>query len=119
MATLPSYVVMVVDGYSEEIDPQVDSVKMERGPVKYRVRNSMARASITATLFFRNQSDEASFRTWYFQTIKRIGTFSFVHPGTGQTITANFKDGTIGKLVPLSSTFGEFHRQVTLEYLVG
>lgn len=117
MAALPSYVTVLFDGYGETPQPGVERVEMERGVPKQSITNTRAMVEITARLLFKDAADAASFETWYFDTIKRAGQFTLAHPRTGATITAQFKGGDIGTLVPMIPDFSWCQRTVTLEYL--
>ena len=117
MATLPSYVTILFDGFTEDFDPSVLRTEMERGVPKQRVINSKVLAEINCRIMFESKADAASFEAWYFDTIKRIGWFDMEHPRTGVTISARFKGGNIGELVPLTPDFSWCAREVTLEYL--
>lgn len=117
MAEFPDYVCVTFDNYSEGFDPSVERTEMERGPAKQRRINSRVEASINATLTFTSKADAASFESWYFDTIQRIGYFDIEHPRTGQTISARFRGGDIGELSPLSPDWSVSQRSVTFEYL--
>ena len=117
MATLPSYVTILFDGFTEDFDPSVLRTEMDRGIPKQRVINSKVLAEINGQLLFKSKADAANFETWYFDTIKRIGWFDMKHPHTGVTISARFKGGNIGRLVPISPDFSWCTREVTFEYL--
>lgn len=117
MAALPSYVCVLFNGYGESFDPSVERTEMERGPPMERVLNSQVLMQIDAVLLFESLADAAAFEDWYFTTIKRIGYFTMTHPRTLQTITAKFRGGDIGTLVPTSPTFKRSKRNVTFEYL--
>lgn len=117
MATLPDYVEVAVDGWGEEPDPAVERTEMERGPAKETVLNSVLVNETTATLLFKSKADALSFRTWWNDTIGRIGWFDMTHPISGETISAHFKGGAIGRVTPRNRAFTTFQRTVTLEWL--
>lgn len=117
MATLPSYVTILFDGFGEEFDPSVLRIEMERGVPKQRVINTHVMQEVAARLLFKSKADAASFEAWYFDTIERIGWFDFVHPRTGVTVSGRFKEGRIGQLIPLVPDFSWSARDVVLEYL--
>ncbi|KAF1710306.1 hypothetical protein CSC70_06325 [Pseudoxanthomonas kalamensis DSM 18571] len=117
MADLPSYVTVLFDGYGEEFDPSIERTEMERGVPKQRVVNSQVMQEITVRLLFKSSADAASFETWYFDTIKRVGWFDMSHPRTGASITARLKEAKIGSLTPLIPDFSWSEREATLEYL--
>lgn len=117
MAALPSYVQILAAGFGEEFDPSVLRTEMDRGMPKQRVINTHVMQELPATLLFSSQADAASFEAWYFNTIKRIGFFDFVHPRTGATHSGRFKGGDIGRLEPRNARYTRATRAVVIEYL--
>nr|WP_232536107.1 hypothetical protein [Comamonas testosteroni] len=117
MAVLPSYVIVLLDGYSEEFDAGVIKSEMERGLSKYRVGQSRVVKTVAVNLAFESAGDANSFEAWYFDDIKRIGWFDFLDPRTNEQRSVRFKDGALGQLQPLSGGFGVSRRSATLEYL--
>lgn len=117
MAQLPEYVEIRFAGYGETFDPSVERTEMERGVPKERLSNSQVMQELAMTLQFKGAANLQNFEDWYFGEIKRIGWFQMLHPRTGQTITARFKGGSIGSLVPLIPGFKLSTRDVVVEYL--
>lgn len=117
MADFPDYVCILYDGYSESFDPAIERTEMERGPPKMATRNSQVLMKLKVSLRFYSAADVASFETWYFDTIKRVGSFNMVHPRTGATISAAFENASIGELYPLAAAFGLAQRDCVIEYL--
>lgn len=117
MASFPSYVEILFDGYSETFDPSVERTEMERGMPKQRRINSRVLMKLSCSLLFRSKADIALFETWYFGTIKRVGFFTMTHPRTGATINARFEGGDIGTMIPLLTQFRVARRDVVIEYL--
>ena len=117
MATMPSYVCVGFDGYSESFDPSVERTDMERGLPKQRLMNTQVLAKVNATLNFFSAADAAAFEQWYFDDVHRIEFFDMTHPRTGAAIRARFENGDIGELVPLAPQFAASSRAVVLEYL--
>ena len=117
MAQLPTNLTILLDDAGEEFDPGIVKSEMERGLAKMRVGQSRVVVNVSATLLFDSAQAAADFETWYFDTIRRIGAFTWVDPRTGATRTGRFKDGAIGKLVPTIADFAQSKRAVTLEYL--
>lgn len=113
----PSYARFVLAGASEGFDPSVVRSEMERGVPKQRIVNSSVLARVSGSVVFFSAADVASFDTWYFTTIGRIGWFDFTHPRTGAVVQARFIGGQLGDLVPLSGGFAVAQREVTVEYL--
>lgn len=117
MASLPSYVELLVDGFGHEPDPGVQSVEMERGPTVSAVVNSQVRVELSLTLAFKSKADVVAFETWWLETIERVGAFDMTHPLTGATISANFKGGAIGKIVPRNRAATTYQCATTVEYM--
>lgn len=116
MAALPSYVKIILDNYGEDFDPSVLRTEMERGPAKQRLLNTNVTMEVSARLQFGSKADAAAFDSWYFDTIQRIGYFTFRHPRLKTTITGRFKGGKLGPLQPVMAGFDMTQRDVTLEY---
>jgi hypothetical protein len=55
--------------------------------------------------------------TWHRDTIGKVGAFSLKHPRTGSTITAWFREGYIGQLVPCGPDWSPCKRDCVIEYL--
>lgn len=117
MATFPGYVTLLFPGYGEEFDPSVQVTEMERGSPKKAVINSRVLIQIHVRLLFKSAADAASFETWYFDTIERVGEFEIEHPRLGGAVMASFQGGSIGRLVPLIPDFSWCARDVVLEYM--
>lgn len=117
MATLPAYTCLEVNGYGESFDPSVERVEMERGPTKERLLNSRVNMKLRGSLLFKSVADTVAFENWYFNTIKRIGSFDMEHPRTGQIISGKFEGGSIGTLVPVNNRRAKWRRDVTIEYM--
>ncbi len=112
----PTYAQLVVQGASEGFDASIERTEMERGVPKQRILNTDVMVQISATVLFRTREDIASFETWYFTTLGRIGWFELTHPRTGETVQARFVGG-LGELIPQTGSFLIATRDVTLEYL--
>ena len=117
MAELPSNLTMLIDDAGEEFDPGVIESPMERGLSKMRVGQSRVVVSVPCTLLFDSVQAADAFEDWYFNTIRRIGFFTWVDPRTNAMRTGRFKGGAIGKLVPTIAGYAQSKRTVTLEYL--
>lgn len=117
MAQLPSNLTVLIDDAGEEFNPGVIKSEMERGLAKMRVGQSRVVVDVSATLLFDSAQAAVEFEDWYFDTIRRIGFFTWVDPLTGAMRTGRFKDGAIGKLVPTIAGYAQSKRTVTLEYL--
>lgn len=117
MADLPSYVVVRMAGYSEEVDPSVERIEMERGMAKQVVKNSRVVVSLQVSLLMATTQQSEDFLDWYCDVIGRVGFFNMRHPRTGQTISARFVGGNIGTLRSVSGTDHLWQRDVVVEYL--
>ncbi|MDR7193355.1 hypothetical protein [Luteimonas terrae] len=117
MAVFPPDVHILFQGFGEAFDPSVERTEMERGLPKQRVLNSQVLMQVNATLLFSSKASAVGFEDWYFDTIKRIGEFDFVHPRTGTTHRGRFRGGNIGTLVPRNPRYTRSTRDVVLEYL--
>ncbi|WP_434212773.1 hypothetical protein [[Pseudomonas] boreopolis] len=117
MIRWPDYAEVRFADYVEEFDPSVERTEMERGVPKQRIVNSEVLQSIQASVQFRSAEAVVSFERWYFEEVGRIGWFTMEHPRTGETITARFRNGSIGQLVPLNTLFRFAKRDLVLEYL--
>ena len=117
MADFPSYTCFQSGSFSESFDPSVERTEMERGPAKQMKLNSRVMVKFTGNLLFKSKADAASFETWYFDTIGRIGWFNMNHPRTGAAIVARFVGGDIGELSPTGPDWSVSVRPVQIEYL--
>jgi hypothetical protein len=116
MTQLPDYLTILLDDTGEEFDPGVIKSEMERGMAKQRVGQSRVVVEVPVTLLFDSAADAESFYDWYFNTIKRIGFFTWTDPGPDGS-HGRFKDGSIGKLVPTIAGYAQSKRSCVLEYL--
>jgi len=114
---LPSYVVVRMAGYAEDVEPSVERTEMERGLPKQRRLNSDLLVRLQVSFLFRTTADAESFLDWYDDTIGRIGFFDMRHPRTGATISARFPGGAIGTLRSLAGTDHLWQRDLVVEYL--
>lgn len=117
MAALPGYAHVSLESYSEQFDPGIVKTEMDRGLAKMRVGQSRTVVNVAITLIFASRDDAASFETWYFDTIKRIGFFDWLDPRTNTVRSVRFKDGDIGALESLAPGVSISRRSATLEYL--
>ena len=117
MAELPTNLIMLIDDAGEEFDPGVIESPMERGLSKMRVGQSRVVVNVPATLLFDSAQAADQFEDWYFNTIRRIGFFTWVDPRANVVRNGRFKGGAIGKLVPTIADYAQSKRTVTLEYL--
>lgn len=116
MADFPSYAKLQFR-FSEDPQPSVLRVEMERGAPKQSLQNSQDLVAMNVSLMFANKADAASFITWHRDTIGKVGSFNLTHPRTGSTITAWFREGYIGQLVPIGPGWMPCSRDCVIEYL--
>jgi hypothetical protein len=117
MADFPSYAHIQFQGFADDPRPSVLRTEMERGAPKQAVQNSQDVVAMSVSLLFLSYADAESFKTWHRDTIGKVGTFNLVHPLSGSTITAWFKDGYIGQLVPIGPRGNPCSRDCVIEYL--
>lgn len=117
MADFPSYARIQFQGFSEDPKPSILRVEMERGAPKQSLMNSQDLVAMNVSLIFLTKADAASFVAWHKTTIGKVGQFSMTHPRTGSTITAQFREGSIGQLVPLGPGWAPCARSCVIEYL--
>lgn len=117
MAMLPSYVRILLDGYSEDSDPSVERTEMEEGFPRQRIVNSDIRMTMNVNLIFERKEYAQMFWDWYRNDIDRIEFFQIRHPRTRELITVRFVGGKIGAEMPVKGGFGITTRQCQLEYL--
>src|SRR5690606_7439316 len=117
MATLPDYVEVAVAGWGEEPDPAAERTAMVRGPARETVLNSGLVHETTATRPFKGQAIALNYRSCWDDTVGRSHWLDMTHPISGETISAHFKGGAIGRVTPRNRAFTTFQRTVTLEWL--
>lgn len=115
MASLPGYVCIEQNGWSEAPAPSVQRTEMERGPAKEKILNSSRQPRVTASFVFRSKADAIAFEDWWEGTLGIIGWFDMIHPLRGTTITARFVGGDIGELSQRSREV--YTRTATMEYI--
>lgn len=118
MATLPSYVIVRMSGYGEDIIPSVERTEMERGVPKQRRLNSQLIANLRVALLVETTQQSEDFLDWYINDISGgVEFFEMRHPRTGQLINARFPGGDIGSLRSATGTNYMWQRDVVIEYL--
>ncbi|QHG87929.1 hypothetical protein ACCQ13_14660 [Xanthomonas sp. NCPPB 1638] len=117
MATFPAYAGVLYDTVRCSFDPSVLRTEMERGVPKQRVLNSRVLTKVAMTLDFASPTTALAFESWYFDEIRRVGWFDFLHPLSGVTLQARFENGGIGELRPAEGAERPWQRDVVVEYL--
>ena len=94
MATLPSYVRILFDGYQQSRESALIRTEMESGPPRQAKIKSLVLTTRTAKLYLSSKADYLSFLTWYREDISEGALFfNMTDPVTGSTIQARFVDG--------------------------
>lgn len=117
MAAIPSYVTVLFDGLSESFDPEVIKSEMERGLPKLRLGNSRVIVQVPVRLRTQSRADSLALDAWYHDTIKRIGWFDWFDTRAQTIRSVRFKDGALGRIVPLVQGYEIADRSATLEFL--
>lgn len=117
MTQLPNTTTVMMDGFAESADPSVERTEMERGVPKQRLANTRVMARLKVALYFATSAAADEFDSWYFDTLKRIGWFTFRNPRNGRELTVRFVGGDAGELTLIDDTGFDSKRSVTLEYL--
>jgi len=115
MATLPSYVQILFDGFEQQRESALLRTEMDSGPPKQAKVKSRVMVTRQAKLLIMSKEDLALFESWYSTNINEGASwFDMVDPITGSTIQARFVDGGY-KLSPLSAKMQEWQISVKIE----
>ncbi|WP_126945712.1 hypothetical protein [Xanthomonas sp. BRIP62418] len=117
MSVFPAYAGILYDTVRRSFDPAVMRTEMERGMPKQRVTSTGVLMKLAMTLDFATPADAMAFENWYFDDIRRIGWFDFVHPLSGALLQVRFENGGIGELRPVEGADRPWQCDVTVEYL--
>lgn len=94
MATLPSYVRVLFDGYNETKESGIIRTEFENGPprqAKFKSRTMKTRA---ARLFIESKANFLLFETWFAEDLAQGSLFfNMTDPVRGTTIEARFVGG--------------------------
>jgi len=94
MATLPSYVKILFDGYQQNRESALLRTEMETGPPRQARVKSLVMTTRTAKLYLATRADYLSFLTWYRDDISEGALFfNMSDPVSNSTISARFVDG--------------------------
>lgn len=94
MATLPSYVQILFDGYSQKRESALLRTEMEYGPSKQAKVKSLVMITRSAKLYISTKSNFQSFETWYRTDISEgADWFTMTDPVSNASITARFVGG--------------------------
>jgi hypothetical protein len=116
MATLPSYVQILFDGYNRTRESALLRTEMEYGPPKQAKIKSKVMITSQVNLYFDSKANFQSFETWYDETLDEgSGWFDMTDPVSGNTISARFVGGGY-KAKPMSANMEQWQLAAELEY---
>jgi hypothetical protein len=94
MATLPAYVDVLFNGYSQKRESALLRTEMEYGPPKQAKVQSLVMITRSARLYVNTKANFQSFETWYRNDLNEgVSWFDMTDPVSGSTITARFVGG--------------------------
>lgn len=94
MATLPSYVRVLFDGYSEEKESGIIRTEFENGPPRQARFKSRTMKTRAAQLFIESKANFLAFETWFADDLEQGALFfNMTDPIRGTTIEARFVGG--------------------------
>lgn len=94
MATLPTYINVLFDGYSQKRESALLRSEMEYGPPKQAKTKSLVMITRSAKLYLASKANFQSFETWYRTDINEgVSWFNMTDPVSGSTISARFVGG--------------------------
>ena len=113
MATLPSYVKILFDGYSEQKESGIIRTEFENGPPRQARFKSRTMKTRSAKLFIDSNANFQSFETWFADDLEQGALFfDMTDPVKGTTVQARFVGG-VYTARPLSSSMNKW--EVTCE----
>lgn len=92
--SLPSYAILMRDGYKHQRESALLRSEMESGPPKQTKIKHRVMVTRTCTIYLKSKTDFESFELWYSSTIKE-GTlwFNYLDPVSDSTKLARFVGG--------------------------
>lgn len=95
MATLPSYVKILFDGYAQRRESGILRTEMESGPPRQARFKTRVMITRSAKLYISSKADFQSFETWFMNDLAGGSLFfDMADPVSGATIAARFVGGT-------------------------
>lgn len=95
MATLPSYVRILYDGYIEQKETAILRTDFESGPPRQARVKSRTMKTRTVKLFIETKANFLLFETWFAEELQQGALFfNMPDPVSGSTIEARFVGGT-------------------------
>ena len=115
MATLPSYVKILFQDYSQRRESALLRTEMESGPPKQAKVRSRVMLTRAAKLYLSSKSDFQSFETWYREDLDEGALwFDMTDPVSGSTIEARFVGGGY-TATPMSAAMQLWQVEVNIE----
>jgi len=115
MATLPSYVSVLFDGYTEQKESGVLRTEFENGPPRQARFKSRVMKTRSVKLFINSNADFQAFESFFVNDLAQGSLFfNITDPVTETTIEARFVDG-VYSAKPLSSSMGKWELSCQLE----
>jgi hypothetical protein len=94
MATLPSYVRVLFDGYNEQKESGILRTEFESGPPRQARFKSRTMKTRQASLFIETKANFQAFETWFADDLEQGALFfNMTDPIRGTTIEARFVGG--------------------------
>lgn len=115
MATLPSYVKILFQDYSQRRESALLRTEMESGPPKQAKVRSRVMLTRAAKLYLSSKADFQSFETWYREDLDEGALFfNMTDPVSGSTIEARFVGGGY-TATPMSAAMQLWQVEVNIE----
>ena len=115
MATLPTYVKVLFDGYNEQKQSGIIRTEFENGPPRQARFKSRTMKTRSAKLFIDSNTNFQAFETWFAEDIEQGALFfNMTDPVKGTTIEARFVGGVYSAR-PLSSSMNKWEVNCEIE----
>lgn len=115
MATLPSYVKILYQDYSQRRESALLRTEMESGPPKQAKVRSRVMLTRAAKLYLSSKADFQSFETWYKDDLDEGSLwFNMTDPVSGSTVEARFVGGGY-TATPMSAAMELWQVEVNIE----
>jgi len=115
MATLPSYVKILFDGYSEQKESGILRSDFESGIPRQARFKSRTMKTRTASLFIETKANFILFETWFANDLEQGALFfNMVDPVSGATVEARFLGGAYSAQ-PMSASLNLWQVSCQLE----
>lgn len=115
MATLPTYVTVLFDGYQQTRESGILRTEFENGPPRQAKFKSRVMITRAVRLYISSNADFQSFETWFAEDIEQGAMFfNMTDPVKSTTIEARFVGGTYSA-TPLSSSMNHWQIDCQIE----